>query len=795
MIRNYFLVALRNIKRNKVYSLINIVGLAIGLALFILISLYATFEFSFEKFHPDFANIARVELNFDGKGRLVGISYNGMAETLVNDYPEIKDATRFINMGGTQTISREESEEFPQLRGLWAESSLFRIFGFRLLQGNSATVLSEPFSVVLTEELAERIFPDQNPIGKTVRLNNDREFQVTGVVENCPENSHIQFQFLGSFATQNHFYGEGYTESWNRASCYTYVLLEENVDLASVNAKISDLLKVHVHESIPSLVYLKPLGDIHFHSNVLGEFGPAGDLNQVRISLAIGFFVLLIACINFMNLSTARSTQRAKEVGLRKVIGARRSSLIRQYLSESILYALVSMFLAVILAELLLGVFSDIVGRELMLNLFGGNFLLFQLLFIALLVGVFAGSYPALFLTTFQPVAVLKEGFYPGSRSLLVRKILVVFQFSISIFLIFATLMINRQMHYIQQKDLGFHMDHILTMGMRDAQPETNRKIALFQNEIRDIPSVREASVSRFDPSFNGAATVFFGWQGANEGDEAYVNINWIDHHFIDTYQIELLAGRNFFAQGGPAESDVCLINEAAARRFGWEDPIGQLLAEEITVVGLVKDYHFASLRYQIEPLILYNIQRTGPNPRIGNQMSIRIAGQDIDKTIHSLEQKYAEIFPGETFRYQFLDERMQRLYTAERRTSHTVAYLSIVAIFIACLGLYGLAAFTTQQHTKEIGIRKVLGSSVPRIVFLFSKEFGKWVLIANLIAWPLAFFAMQRWLQGFAYRTQVSWWIFVLSGLTALIIAIMTVSYQSIRAAMANPIDSLRYE
>jgi putative ABC transport system permease protein len=795
MIRNYFLTTLRNFKRNKIYSLINIIGLAVGLALFILISRYASFEFSFDKFHPNYQNICRVELDFDGKGRLVGITYNGMAATLVNDYPEIKEATRFINMGGRQNLVLDDNSVFPQLRGLWAESSIFSVFGFKLLQGEPGTVLSAPYTIVLTKELAERIFPDQNPIGKTIRLNDETEYKITGVVEDCPENSHIQFQFLGSFITQNNFYGEGYTESWERASCYTYVLLEENTALLEINEKIKNLIKTHVNEWIPSLVYLKPLHDIHFHSNVLGEFGPLGDLKQVKISLAIGLFVLLIACINFMNLATARSTQRAKEVGLRKVMGAYKNTLIIQHLCESLFFALVAMFMAIILAELLLTIFNDIIGRKLTLNLFKNWTLLLQILLITFLVGIFSGSYPAFFLSSFQPISVLKEGFSPGARGHLIRRILVVFQFTISTFLIFGTLIINAQMHFIKHKDLGLCTEHILVMSMRDAQAETLRKCELFQKELLNIPAVQNVTISRFDPSFNGAATVIGKWETSTEGNELYTNINWIDHRYLDSYKIELLTGRNFFETTSESEINNCLINEAAARSFGWEAPIGKTIADEITVIGLVKDFHFASLRYKIEPLILYNIYRPGTNPRVGNQLSIRVSSNQIDETIHKLESLYKEIFPSETFQYQFLDEQMQRIYLAEQRTSRTVAYLSLIAIFIACLGLYGLASSTIEQHTKEIGIRKVLGSTITQNVFLFSKEFAKWVLLANLIAWPLAGFAMHKWLQDFAYRTQLSWWVFLLSGFITFSIAILTVSYQTIRAALVNPVECLRYE
>ncbi len=795
MIRNYILIVWRNIKRNKVYSFINISGLSIGMAIFILITLYARFELNFEKLHPNFKNICRAELNLDGKGRLVGLVHNGMGPALVAGYPEIKSSTRLNNFGGQQSLSVDDDNDFPGQRGLMVESSFFEVFGFRLLQGAPASVLSEPFTIVLSEDLAQKMFPNENPVGKTLRLNRDTEYRVTGVIENGPPDTHIQFNFLASYITQNNLYGEGYIDSWERISCYTYIVLEDNTDLVALNEKLKTLLTDRLGEEYPAVLYLKPLADIHFHSNVLGEFGPGGDLNQVRISLAIGFFVLLIACINFMNLATARSTRRSKEVGLRKVVGASRALLIRQYLSESLFFAFLALLLAIILSELLLKPFNEIVGRDLDLDFMRNWQLSLQMLLVALAVGLFSGSYPAFFLSSLKPIQVLKEGHYPGSGNVVVRKALVVFQFAISIFLIFGTLMIQRQMQFIRNKNLGFEKEQILVTALPSLEPEVLRKSIILQNDLLQEPDIVNVSFSRFVPTFNGAATVFRGWEGSTEGEEAYVNINWIDDRFLETYQIPLLAGRNFFENSGLAEAENCLINEAAAQRLGWDDPVGKRLGEEFTIIGLVKDYHFASLRYQIEPLILYHSTRPGQNPRIGHQVSIKLSGHNLDRTVEIIEQKFKEIYPAAPFRYQFLDEQFQRMYTAEQRTSKTVGYLSLIAIFIACLGLFGLASHTAEQHTREIGIRKVLGGSVAHIVYIFTREFAKWILLANLLAWPIAWLAMHKWLENFAYRTSIPFWFFLLAGVMALTIALITVSFQSIRSALANPVKALRYE
>jgi len=795
MIRIFFLAIFRNMKRNKIYTLINLAGLVIGLVTYILISLYVSFEFSFDKFHPNFPNLYRVEVDFDGRGRMVGLTYGAMASTLTGNYPDIQAATRFINFGRRQTLTAEQAKPVPQQRGYWAENSFFSVFGFKLLQGDPVRVLDEPFTVVLSKNLAESLFPGQNPLGQIVRINRDEIYTVRGVTDNCPLNSHIQFDFLGSYTTQNHLFGEGYTESWDRSSCYTYVVLEPNTPLSEINLKIKNLFQTHVSEYIPTLVYLKPLRDIHFHSRVFGEFGPVGDLSQVRTSLGIGFFVLLIACINFMNLSTARSGQHAKEISLRKIVGATRISLIGQQLVESILFALLALFAALFITELLLPQFSTLIGRELTFKLAGNGVLILNILGMTLLVGIIAGSYPALFISSFQPIRVLKEGCYTGFRGQLVRKALVVFQFTISVLLIFGTIVVYKQMQFIQNKDLGVCTDQTLIVSMPDAQPETLRRCEIFRSAIANLPGVLSTAISRFNPSYNGAATVIQGWDDSAEGDELYVNINWVDHHFLDSYGIELLAGRNFSEHLSAADYDNCLINETAARRLGWADPVGKMLGGKLKVIGLFSDFHFASLRYPIEPLILYWIGQPGPNPRIGHQLSIRLSGRDTGATIAALETHYRQIFNSESLRYQFLDEQLKQIYTTEYRTSKTITSLAVIAVFIACLGLFGLASYTTEQRTREIGIRKVLGSTVVQSISLFLLEFIKWVLLANLIAWPVAGLVMQHWLQGFAYRTQLSWWIFAVSGLTALMIAILTVIFQTIRAALINPIESLRYE
>ncbi|HEX9970498.1 MAG TPA: ABC transporter permease, partial [bacterium] len=748
MLKNYLKITFRNIAKQKGYSFINITGLALGMALFILIARYIQFEFSFDKFHKNYDRIYRVEYNYDGKGRFIAFSHLPIGAALARDFPEIEQYTRFLNMANGKLLSSRDDRKFAEDQGWWTENSFFDVFSYKLLKGDPKTALAEPNSIVLSEKLAEKYFPDEEPLGKVMRYDNAIDCKVTGVIENCPTNSHIQYTFLISYPTFKTIAGNDYFDNWIHIANYTYVLLAENTNLEELNTKLHDVLKKYWRDDVEIPVYLKPLAQIHFHSNVLAEIGQRGDMSKIFIFSAIGVFILLIACINFMNLSTARSAKRTKEVGMRKVVGANKLNLVNQFLSESILFALLALMLAAVLAEIFLPIFNNIIGRTLTLNFFDNWLLSFALIGIALIVGLISGSYPAFYLASFQPATILKSPAFSQSSNSAVRKFLVVFQFAISIILIIGTLIIYRQMHYMRTTDLGYNHNQILVTQLIRMDKETISKYHTLKSELLNSPNIINASVSRDIPSFSGSSTVILGWEGSNENDRASVNINYIDDKFMDTYGIQLIEGRNFFPSENSDSIINCIINESAVKRFGWDNAIGKRLGGNRYVIGIVKDFHYASLRFQINPLVLFPPDESNPTRQTRDLLSIKIASDNIDQTLKFIKNKFESIFPNEIFAYRFFDEDFDIMYHQEIQEAKTIGYFSILAIFIACLGLFGLASFMAEQRTKEIGVRKALGASIPGIFLLLSKEFTKWILLATMIAWPVGYFVMNKWLQ-----------------------------------------------
>jgi putative ABC transport system permease protein len=794
MLKNYLKITLRNIAKQKSYSFINIAGLAMGMALFILIARYIQLEFSFDKFNKNYDRIYRVEYNLDGKGRFIAFSHPPVGEALARDFAEIEQYTRFLNMDNDKLLSYQD-KKFSEDYGWWAENSFFELFSYKLLKGETKSALVEPNSIVLSEELAEKLFPNEEPLGKIIRYDNTIDCKVTGIIENCPTNSHINYDFLISYQSYKTIAGNDYFESWNNIANFTYVLLAENVNLEELDKKLHDVLKKYWRDDVDVPLYVKPLSQFHFHSNVLGEIGQRGDMSKIYIFSAIGLFILLIACINFMNLSTARSAKRSREVGMRKVVGANKFSLVKQFLSESVLFAFLALMLAAVLAEIFLPIFNKIIGRTLSLSFFDNWLISLGLIGIALIVGLISGSYPAFYLSSFQPVAILNSPSSGQSSNAAIRKFLVVFQFVISIILIIGTLVIYRQMYYMRNTDLGYDHEQIIHTQLLRMDSETISKYHTLKNELLNNVNILNASISRDIPSFSSSSTVILGWEGSNEDDRAYVNINRIDHNFLDTYGIQLIEGRNF----SPSESSDsiihCIINETAVKQFGWDNAIGKRLGGNNYVIGVVKDFHYTSLRFQINPLVLFPPNEPNPARRTRDILSIKIAPYKIDETLSFIKNKFEAIFPNDIFEYRFFDEDFDWMYRQEIRVAKTIGYFSIIAIFIACLGLFGLASFMAEQRTKEIGIRRTLGATIPGITLLLSKEFTKWIIIANIIALPVGYFIMNSWLQKFAYRTSIGFLIFIVTGILALLIALLTVSYQSIKVAVANPVESLRYE
>jgi putative ABC transport system permease protein len=797
MFKNYLKITFRNIVRQKGFSFINIFGLAVGMAVCILILLWVQFELTYDRFHKNSDDLYRI-IKVWRKGEVAhqAVTPAPLAPALKEEFPEIIAAARFYSTG-TWLLKHGETASYEN-RGVFTDPSVFHMFSFPLVKGNPQTALSHPNSIVLTEAMAARYFNDEDPIGKTLRVDNQYDFFVTGVMKNFPPNSHIQFDFAVPFL---HVGREGLMEwlaqetlaDWHNTSFYSYVLLKKNTPYRAVNRKISNYLKKHIPGSTSSL-YLQPFKRIHLHSSHLvgGSIPGSGDISYIYLFSLMAFIVLLIACINFMNLATARSGTRANEIGVRKVVGARRTNIIGQFLGESLLLSFIAMIVAVMLVELFLPAFNTLTGKMLTLTsgLTGNLPILPGLLIVTLFTGLAAGSYPALFLSSFQPEKALKGTLKPGAAGYLPRKVLVIFQFSLTIIFIFSTIVISNQLDYMQNRKLGFEKAHLISMPIPEAHRQVYRSL---KNELLQNSSIVNVTASASLPTFGrDISTPGVGWKGKDPDQNILMRGTGVDYGFIETFKMEMAAGRSFSRKFSADKSNY-ILNEAAIKAMGIESPLGKhftLWDKTGTIIGVVKDYNFRSLHFKIEPLLLRLYE-----PQWLNFMFIRIKSEHIPQTLNFLESKWKTFAPGYPFRYRFVDDSLDRMYTTEKRIRTMFNYITFLAIFIACLGLFGLASFLAEQRTKEIGIRKVLGATVPGIVLLFSGKFVKWVMISNIIAWPAAYYLVNQWLQNFAYRTEIHMGIFIFSGLTALAVALLTLSYQSIKAATANPVEALRYE
>jgi ABC-type antimicrobial peptide transport system permease subunit len=645
--------------------------------------------------------------------------------------------------------------------------------------------------------VVEKIFGQEEALGKVLRFGDDNDYKVTGIIADVPDNSHITFDLLISCVTIQAGQENDPFSSWANNWVPVYVLLGPNQTVPAVNEKIRFSLKKYQGEQSQNELILRPLSRIHLHATVAQEFAVVGSVKNIYIFSAIALFVLVIAGINFMNLTTARSADRAREVGLRKVSGAQRASLIRQFLGESIFTAVVAMLAAVVLMKLFLQEFNNIVNRELSLSLTQDWAFFLGLLGITLLVGILSGIYPAFFLSAFQPVSVLKGNLSSGSRNVLLRKALVVFQFFISVILISGTIVILQQVNFLLNKDLGYNTDQILTFPSGSQERSSYR---VFREQIIRNPHVLNVATSDYmvHSSTNWTRV---SWEGAEENQWIKMNVNYIDEDLIETYGMNIVKGRGFSREFGAEKGHVVILNEAAVREIGWEDPVGRNIRYfgdyklgnlgSVEVVGVAEDFHFLSLHNPVTPMML----RLYPEAVSGWNVSVKISGQKIPQTIAFIEDTYKRLFPEDIFNYRFLDADFERMYQEERKSGRVILYLALLAIFIACLGLFGLASFATKQRTKEIGIRKVVGASVGNITWLLNSQFLKLTLWGCLLAWPLAYYIMHSWLQNFLYRTPLQIWVFGFAGLAAVFVALLTVSIQSIRAATANPSDSLRAE
>jgi putative ABC transport system permease protein len=801
MWKNYLKTTLRNLKRQKAQSTINILGLAIGLTCCILIILFVRDELSFDRFHENHDRIYRVTrrwLNEDGVVSLhLGFVAPPIGPLLKNDFPEIEHAVRMTGAGGL-LVSHGDTY-FEENLFFFAEENLFDVFSLNMIKGDPSTALADPLTVVIVEEMARKYFGSEDPIGSTLHVEasgQSADLKVTGVIEPLPHNSHFHADFLASFKTYEAIAGADEMQNWASNNYATYLLIEENYDISALKRQLNPFIDRHMGEGMSkeTQLVLQRLTDIHLFSHLDSEIESNSDIAYVYIFSVIAFFVLMIAAINFMNLSTARSSQRAKEVGLRKVVGAHRTQLIKQFLSESLLTAFAGLAVALILVNLLLPRFNQFINREFTLNLSENLMLLAGLIVVAVFVGIVSGLYPAVFLSGFQPSTVLKGSKEQRRRKLSLRTVLVVFQFAISIVLIICVGVVTSQLEYIRNINLGFDEEQVVVLpsNQRISSQLESVKTQLYENQkiISVSAASRVPSGRLLDAS--GARIV--------RGEES-VTINFmiallrVDHDYIPTFGMELAAGRNFSKEMPTDATNAFILNETAIREIGWGSPLDAIGKgfgygrAEGQIIGVVKDFHFESIHHTIAPIVMVLSSHSL------NQVAVRISPNDIPGTMAFLQTKWQEFRPNYPFSYYFVDERFDQQYRAENKLLQLFGYFAFLAIFIACLGLFGLALYTAEQSIKEIGVRKVLGASVSSIVVLFSKEFSKWVLVANIIGWPVAYFAMTKWLANFAYRTSLSVWIFVLAGALALFIALLTVSYHSVKAAIANPVKALRYE
>ena len=782
---------------HKLYTFINITGLAVGLTAFILILLYIQYEFSYESQHHKAEKVYRVNLtqNHPNGAYKIASTMVPLGPVLKNTVPAVLDFIRIETAG--KTMVSFQDKKFYEKEIIFTDQGFFNLFTIQVLAGNKETALANKFSVVLTQSNAEKYFGEQNPLGQTLNFDDQFSVTVTAVIADFPKNTHIDPGFLISFETIRDLTNDAFMNNWVTTRLETYLLLDESQPVASVEKDINAVLLRQGESEVERILTLEQLSRIHLYSDVT----PFGDIRNVRIFLAIGILILVIASINFMNLSTARSSRRSKEVGLRKVVGATQWQLIIQFLSESVLVSLIALVLAIFLLVNVLPLFRDLTGQPLALPPFGDWPFYGMLLVITLIVGILSGSYPALYLSSFSPISVLKGRQTSGGKNTNLRRVLVVLQFSIAIALIISTLSISNQLDYMRNKKLGFKKDQIVVVPVmgENFREDTDA----FKQELRRDANIIAVSGSILLPSRIGMYNNVT-WEGAQENESIALIQNKVDYDFLDTYEIEIVNGRNFSREHASDIADyrrenvngAMILNEEAVKRFGWKDPINKQVIQTFgtqrfyfNVIGVIKDFHFTSLHKKIQPLSLFL------RPANPSNFSIKISTGDIQNTIAHIRKTWEKFNPKFPFEYYFLDETFGQTYLVEEKMQTLFSSFSLLSIFISCLGLLGLAAFAAEQRTKEIGIRKVLGASISNILLLLSREFTKWVFIANLIAWPCAWLYLNSWVDAFAYRAELAWWIFFIAAGLALFIALITVSSQVLKTAMANPVKSLRYE
>ena len=794
MIQNYLKIAFRNLWRHKAFSFINIMGLTVGMTACFLIFLYIRFELSYDSFHTKADRIYRIVCDIKTPTEVIKASGPSWAvpPNVKSEFSEIESFVRIA--GDDNVLVRKGDIKFQEENSMWADSSFFKVFDFKLLQGNPETALRDPFSVVLSETTAKKYFGQEDPMGKTLLITGDAHpAKVTGIMKDIPENSQIKGDLALSMSTITKEWNKDLDNQWGNYGAQAYILLKPGVDAKSLEKKFPGFLERRNGTEMRkgqmfATLFLEPMKDVYLRSTRNGN--TTGNINNVYIFSIVAVFILLIACINFVNLTTARSTERAKEVGIRKVVGAGKMQLARQFIGESIILCLIAFVFALVISALMLSSFNNLAGKTISDGIFSNPRYLFMLGAAAICIGLLAGIYPAFVLSSFRPVTVLKGRFATGTRGILLRKGLVVAQFSISVALIIGTIVVYDQMSYMRNRELGFSKDQMLVMNT-NGDPKKDA----FKQALKSIPGVKSTALSSSVPGSGNPGA--YSEIENNKGDLQIANLDlyFVDFDYIDQFKIKVVAGRGFSRDFGTDTTQAMVLNEAAIKMFGYSSPeqaIGKRFRQwgrEGKIIGVIKDFHFRSLQQPIKPLSM-RIEIGG-----SQLVSANISAANLPSTLSSIEAKWKELIPNRPFTYYFLDEFFDKQYRGEERFGKLFFNFSVLAIFISCLGLLGLASYSTMQRTKEIGIRKVMGASVGVIINLLSKDFLVLVILSFFIAMPLAWYFMHTWLQDFAYRTNISWWVFVLAGAIAVLIAVFTVSFQAIKAAIANPVKSLRTE
>jgi putative ABC transport system permease protein len=801
MLINYFKTAIRNLFKNKIFSTINILGLAIGLASFFFIIIYIFNELNYDKHHKNADKTFRLIMKADMSGNVIEAAVSGgpLGRILFDELPEVVRYTRLFQIRQPVLIKYNE-KNFYQDNVFYADTSFFDVFSYEFLYGDPKTALIHPFSLVLTEQTAQKFFGDDFPIGKTIKWNNIDNYTVRGVIKNPKYNSHINFDLLASYSSlYQHEVLKNYIDNLFAFMTQNYVVLSNEALYKETENKFPEVIQKYMGDQMNEMgskfdFSLQPITRIHLHSHLVHELESNGDINRIYIFSAIALLILIIACINFVNLSTAQSSARTLEVGIRKVFGANKGMLFRQFIGESIIISFLSLIIAYILIELFLPVFNQLTGIRFNLNLTNNwSFLLIFIVF-AIFVGALSGCYPALYMSAFKPVKILKGNFFKSSGKSVFRNIMVIIQFTVSIVLICSTILIYKQLSYINNKDLGFHQKNMIIIPLRGKKMIDSYET--IKSELKTLSGVKDVTASSSYLGNFGQRRGFYP-EGTSRSNTFMILNLQVDHNYLDMMNIDFYTGRNFY-KNTASDSNAVIINKALMDHLGWQDPVGKFIFipsdtiindYRLKVIGVTENFHFASLHEDVKPLLMFMV------PNKFRYLVVKVNAVDEKSVLNLIQTKWEQLNPDTPFDYFFQETKFKTLYNSEQNMVRIFIYFTFLAIFIALLGLFGLSLFSSRQRTKEIGIRKILGSSVSQIISLLSGNFLKLILISSVIAIPIAWYIMDRWLQNFTFHTTIAWWVFGFSILITLLIAIITVSFQVYNSARKNPVDALRYE